>query len=255
MVFIVDGLLLLAIFSFWFFRRQEGRLRVLMYHKIDKSRQDMLTVTVEQLDLHLHHLRQRGYTFIPISQLSNDSPPPSNGVLLTFDDAYINTLELAYPILKKHGASAMIFVPTAFVGQSSKWDIKSESIMSVEQLHSLDPTAFNLGLHSHTHRSYADLSAEEIEEDLRQNIQFFRDNHLPFVPAFAYPYGHRPKDKARKQLMKQLMAQLGISMAFRIGNRHNTWPFPKPYEIQRMDIRGTDSLDDFARKIKWGKWF
>jgi hypothetical protein len=78
---------------------------------------------------------------------------------------------------------------------------------------------------------------------------------LPFVPAFAYPYGSRPKDKNRKKFMQQVMSQMGISMAFRIGNRLNNWPLSKPYEIQRIDIRGTDSLEDFARKVKWGKQF
>lgn len=255
MVLIIVGLLILALFSFWLVRKQDGKLRVLMYHKVDENRRDMLTVTAEQLDQHLFYLRKRGYDFISIRNLFNLSSPPSNGILLTFDDAYVNNLEFAYPILKKHGACATIFVPTAYVGDSSQWDIKAEPLLSVESLQNLDPEIFDLGLHSHTHRNYGDLSEEALEEDLRRNIQFFRDNKLPFVPAFAYPYGGRPKDKNRKKFMQQVMSQLGISMAFRIGNRLNSWPLSKPYEIQRIDIRGTDSLEIFARKVKWGKQF
>lgn len=54
MVLIVGGLLVLGLFSFWLVRKQDGKLRVLMYHKVDKNRQDMLTVTTEQLDQHLY---------------------------------------------------------------------------------------------------------------------------------------------------------------------------------------------------------
>ena len=255
MVFIIGGLLILVFISFWLVRRQDGKLRVLMYHKVDENRQDMLTVTTEQLDQHLCYLRQRGYDFISIQNVFNLSSPPSNGILLTFDDAYVNNLELAYPILKKYNAHATIFVPTAYVGGSSQWDIVAEPLLPVEALRNLDPEVFALGLHSHTHRNYADLSEAALEEDLRQNIQFFHEHQLPFVPAFAYPYGGRPKDKVRKQAMQKMMARMGISMAFRIGNRLNSWPLPKPYEIQRIDIRGTDSLQNFARKVKWGKQF
>ncbi|MFN8347308.1 MAG: polysaccharide deacetylase family protein [Spirosomataceae bacterium] len=255
MVLIVGGLLLLALFSFWLVRKQDGKLRVLMYHKVDESRQDMLTVSVDQLDQHLYYLRKQGYEFISIRNIFNLSSPPSNGILLTFDDAYVNNLEYAYPILKKHRANATIFVPTAYVGDSSQWDIKAEPLLSIEALRNLDPDVFDLGLHSHTHRNYADLTEEAIKEDLQKNIQFFHQHQLPFVSAFAYPYGGRPKDKARKKAMKQIMADLGITMAFRIGNRLNSWPLSNPYEIQRIDVRGTDSLEVFARKVKWGKQF
>ncbi|MEZ4904763.1 MAG: polysaccharide deacetylase family protein [Spirosomataceae bacterium] len=256
MVFVIGGGVVLAIIFYRFAYHNDKKLRVLMYHKIDENRRDMLTVSTDQLDKHLYYLRQRGYQFISTSQLIDaNCPPPLKSVLITFDDAYVNNIEFAYPILKKHGAHATIFVPTAFVGKGSHWDITSEPIMTVEQLHQLDSTIFELALHSHTHRNYASLTEEELEDDLRQNIQFFEQNQLPFVRTFAYPYGGRPKDKTRKKWMQVCMAKMGISLAFRIGNRLNAWPLPHPYEIQRIDIRGTDTMVDFARKIKWGKMF
>jgi len=255
MIFFATGLLVLAVIFYRLFYGNNCKLRVLMYHKIDESRQDMLTVTERQLGQHLSLLLQRGYHFISIAQLSQLSQLPSKCILLTFDDAYVNNLECAYPVLKKHGACATIFVPTAFVGTASNWDIEPEALMSIEQLQQLDSTVFELGLHSHKHRSYGTLREKELVEDLQENIQFFRDHQLPFVPAFAFPFGARPKDKTHKQLMQKCMADLGILMAFRIGNRLNIWPLRNRYEVQRIDVRGTDSLEKFARKVTWGRLF
>jgi hypothetical protein len=55
--------------------------------------------------------------------------------------------------------------------------------------------------------------------------------------------------------MYGVLAQFGIKFAFRIGNRLNGWPLADLYEIQRLDIRGTNSMAAFKRKLRWGKLF
>ncbi|AEI46620.1 polysaccharide deacetylase family protein [Runella slithyformis] len=255
MLLVIIGLSVPAVLTFLLLRKTGQKIRILMYHKVDPHHRDMLTVTSEQLETHLDYLQKQGYEFLRTQHLSNRSLSVSKGVLITFDDAYVNNLEYAYPVLKKYNARATLFVPSGYAGQSSQWDIKAEPLLSPEQLRQLDTDVFELGLHSHTHRHYGKLTAAEIEEDLRQNIRFFNQHRLPFVPVFAYPYGGRPKDKSVKRQMQHTMATLGITFAFRIGNRLNRFPFSDPYEIQRIDIRGTDTLEDFARKVKWGKQF
>lgn len=255
MLLVIVGLSVPAVLTFLLLRKTGRKVRVLMYHKVDPHHRDMLTVSSEQLEAHLDYLQKQGYEFLRIHHLSNPSLLASKGVLITFDDAYVNNLEYAYPVLKKYNAHATLFVPSGYAGQSSQWDIKAEPLLSPEQLRQLDSEVFELGLHSHMHRHYGKLTAAEIEDDLRQNIRFFTDHKLSFAPAFAYPYGGRPKNKSYKRQMQQTMAALGIQFAFRIGNRLNRFPLPNPYEIQRIDIRGTDTLEDFARKVKWGKQF
>jgi hypothetical protein len=46
-------------------------------------------------------------------------------VLLTFDDAYRDFAEHAWPVLRSHGLPAVLFVPTAFPGDPERsfwWD-------------------------------------------------------------------------------------------------------------------------------------
>lgn len=230
------------------------RVRVLMYHKVAVHHSDSLTVNIAQLEKQLTFLKANGYQFITIAQLKSPSLLPQKPVLLTFDDAYVNNLEYAYPVLKKHQAKAIIFVPTAYVGKSSSWDSATEPLLSVAQLQSLDKTVFELGLHSHTHQNFKNSSVLEIRQELVQNLAFFAENQLPHVRALAYPYGGRPKDAHARQKMYDLLQEMDIDYAFRIGNRLNSWPVANVYEIQRLDIRGNDSFQMFKNKVKWGKW-
>jgi peptidoglycan/xylan/chitin deacetylase (PgdA/CDA1 family) len=252
-LFATIPLFIIAFFCFWFARRGHGSLRVLMYHKIDLTQQDMLAVSVRQFEEQLKYLQNTNYQYITIKELENNKTIPKKATLLTFDDGYVNNLELAYSILKKYGAKATIFIPTAYVGRTSSWDNDAAPILSLAQLQALDSSVFELALHSHQHQNYEQLTIEEIEADIKQNIQFFSDNNLPFVHALAYPYGGRPKNKVLRTKMHSVFAQFGIKFAFRIGNRLNGWPLTDLYEIQRLDIRGTDSMSAFKRKLRWGK--
>jgi peptidoglycan/xylan/chitin deacetylase (PgdA/CDA1 family) len=173
-------------------------------------------------------------------------------VLLTFDDAYVSTLTHALPLLRRFGMTAVVFVPTAHVGGSNEWDGGGEPLMDVEQLRQLAPT-FELALHSHRHPNYRRLGADAIRTDLFDNVAAMRATGLPFLPAFAFPYGGRPKDRATNEAMRDAMRQAGIKLAFRIGGRLNRLPLRDRYEVQRIDINGTDTMRSFARKVRLAK--
>lgn len=226
---------------------------VLMYHKVTPEHTDDLTVSVSQLEQHLQFLQSNGYQILPMARLaasvSAKEKLPAKAVFLTFDDGYLNNLQYAYPILLEYNAPATIFLPTNYIGSKSTWDKNADDLMSIDQLKSLNPSLISFGLHSHTHQSYKNLGIDSITDDLKNNLQYFRENALPFVPAFAYPYGGRPKNKMLLQQMKEKMQAMGIVIAFRIGNRLNR-SFNDAYEIQRLDIKGTDSMKIFQKKLK-----
>lgn len=249
---------LLFILLLWLFLRNTPHLTVLMYHKVDPLRQDALTVSTAQLDEQFRWLVQSGYQSVSVSdllqRLKNRSPLPPKTVLITFDDAYVNNLNYALPILQQHRLRATLFVPTAYIGGCNEWDGCTEPLMSLDQLRSLPAETIEIGLHSHRHQHFARLLTAEIQQDLIENIRVLTENGLPFVPALAYPYGGRPKERGARAAMQKTMSELGIDMAFRIGNRLNRWPIRNRYEIRRLDIRGTDALVQFIRKVHWGKW-
>jgi peptidoglycan/xylan/chitin deacetylase (PgdA/CDA1 family) len=255
LVMIWFSLLILLVFVAFFLRPRQG-VRVLMYHKVVTQKTDFLSVTTAQLEAQLAYLKSENYQFITAQNLldfyvDNKSLPP-NPILLTFDDGYVNNLELAYPILKKHRSKATIFVPTFFVGKTNEWDNGEDKIMSLEQLRNLDPSVFELALHSHKHQNYAELSVGEIAEDVAQNVAFFKENKLNYTPVFAYPYGGRPENDVKNKMVS-VFKMMGVKAAFRIGNRVNSLKIKELYELNRIDVRGTDSFWLFKWKVRVGK--
>lgn len=251
------SLIVFIIFIVFFTRTRKG-VRVLMYHKVSTQNNDFLTVTTAQFESQLAYLKSENYQFITAQNLldfyvHNNSLPPKP-LLLTFDDGYLNNLELAYPILKKHATKATIFIPTSFVGKTNDWDKGNDEIMSLDQLKNLDPSVFELALHSHEHRNYADLSIAEIASDVARNVAFFKQNNLNYTPVFAYPYGGRPQNEMYSRMII-VFKMLGIKAAFRIGNRVNSLKINDLYELNRIDVKGTDGFGLFKWKVRVGKVF
>lgn len=237
----------------WFVRRG---LRVLMYHRVAAGAGDALTVTPEQLAAQLSWLRDQGFNFVTGNEVlraaAGGRSLPAWPVLVTFDDAYLDTLEQAQPVLARLGVPAVVFVPTAFVGQANAWDGGGQPLMNVAQLRRIAGQGIELGLHSHRHVNYAELTPAQIAEDVRECLAAFAAWSLPFMPALAYPYGRRPAGAARAALPEALQA-LGVQAAFRIGNRINAWPLRRPFEINRLGVRGDERFSAFQRKIYWGR--
>jgi peptidoglycan/xylan/chitin deacetylase (PgdA/CDA1 family) len=225
-------------------------LRVLCYHRVT-TEPSRFAVTPEQLDTQLRYLVRAGFQFIHARDLASDEPLPPQPLLLTFDDGYVDTLELAQPVLRQRGVKATVFIVSAYVGDRARWSEDAAALMTVQQLRMLDPTLIELGLHSHAHRSFSSLSIDEIEADIRNNQAFFAMHDLAVAPVLAYPYGARPQNSM--VALSQRLAALKIRIAFRIGNRVNRLPIADPYQIQRIDVRGDESAIAFRRKLWIGK--
>ena len=238
----------------WYARRG---LRVLMYHRVSHTQRDALTVTCDQLETQLSWLLAEGFTFITGGQLRSaqrGGPALStHSVLVTFDDAYVDTLTLAAPILRQKQVPGVVFVPSAYINGTSQWDLVPQALMSVAQLQTLARSGWEIGGHSHAHANYAQLTTEQRASDLNANVTALQPLHP--ISAFAYPYGKRPQSTPEKNELYRAFASLGIDVAFRIGNRINPLVSPNPYDINRLGVRGDRDLNFFKRQLWWGRWW
>lgn len=94
-----------------------AKVPILMYHRF--SRSDNLNATsAETLTSHLEYLTKK-YQIIPLSDLvskvQNEESIAPNTAVLTIDDGYHDTFEVAFPILKKFNVPATLFVVTDFL--------------------------------------------------------------------------------------------------------------------------------------------
>jgi peptidoglycan/xylan/chitin deacetylase (PgdA/CDA1 family) len=234
-------------------------LRILMYHKVSERKIDGLTISAENLKQHIEFIHRKGYHTLSFKDLSEavriGKPLPKLSLILTFDDAYRDFMELAVPLLKTYGFKASVFIPVGYIDKTNIWDNGSDPILSAGEIRELANNGnIEFGIHSFLHRSYTELDPAGIEKDLDLCFQTLSYHNIPFVRVLAYPYGSYPKkDLYLKARMKEIFRTSRLQFALRIGNRVNHWPLKDPYEVKRIDIKGTDSFSTFKIKLKKGR--
>jgi len=227
-----------------------------MYHRVWPDTNDGLTISPEKLKEQWLYLKKEGYNTLSLSQFSaiikNKLPYPEKSILLTFDDGYYNNLQYVYPLLKELNWTAVFFIIADTLNKTED-EPGINRKMNLQELKSLDPAIVQFGLHGFHHEHFSQLTNEQIQKVLEQSIQVFEGNSLPFHKVLAYPYGDRPKDKKQFDELKSWMKANGIEAAFRIGNKVAKIPVKDVYEIKRIDIKGTDTMDQFKIKLRKGK--
>ena len=77
-------------------------------------------MTPAAFDAQMEYLAQNGYHVMPLARLADflagKEPLPQKTVVITIDDGYRATYDIAFPILKKHGFPATVFLYSDFVG-------------------------------------------------------------------------------------------------------------------------------------------
>lgn len=249
--------LLWLVYRYGLFVPAPTGLPILMYHKVSRHHDDDLTISSARLDSQFAYIKSRGYTSVSFldlkASLDGQRPLPPKPVLLTFDDGYLNTYELAYPLLLKHQLKATVFLPVAFIGKSNEWDGGAEPLMSYDQILQLAGPLVEFGLHSYRHENYLSYSSAQIEADVSECVSVLERNNCTFTRVFAYPYGRMPKDENGGRALRDSFRRHKIDFAVRIGSRINTLPPKDVYELKRTVVRGTDSFWEFKIKLQKGR--
>jgi peptidoglycan/xylan/chitin deacetylase (PgdA/CDA1 family) len=98
-------------------------LRILAYHRVSKTKGahsidcSNISAAPEDFARQMRHVAKhyRGVSMPEVlDAIKRNAPLPERSVLITFDDAYIDFAEIAWPILKRFRLPATLFVPTAY---------------------------------------------------------------------------------------------------------------------------------------------
>lgn len=249
-------------FQFKLLSPSSKKVRILEYHSISiDGFEDQITISKEKITAQFEFLKNNNYTVLSLAEIeelkNKKLKLPPKSVVLTFDDGFLDNHTELYPLLKHYDFKAICFIVLGRIGQKADWNGKfvrdNMVMMNKQQLLEIS-SHIDLGYHTYKHDNYAGLSLTEIEKDLQQCQEVIKREGLNIFPALAYTYGGYYRKKGIKQdQFFALLEKYGIKYGLRIGNRINIFPYNNKYLIQRIDIRGRDTMEDFKKKVVFGR--
>lgn len=239
----------------WLLPEQKG-IPVLMYHKVWPGASNDLTITPGQLREHWRYLENEGYKALSLQEYVEITVGkkglPEKAILITFDDGYVNNFTYVYPLLQELKWQATFFIIGGLLDGTYGAGEGSDEKMQLRQLLQLNPEVVQLAMHGYHHLNMKDISLAETIEEVQRASEVFRQSGLKYHKVWAYAYGARPKGRDMDTL-QQTMAESGITAAFRIGNRLTRIPASHLFELPRIDIKGTDTIEELKIKLIKGK--
>ncbi|MEO8303531.1 MAG: polysaccharide deacetylase family protein [Betaproteobacteria bacterium] len=220
---------------------------VLCYHRFG-SRASKLTVTPAAFTAQMDYLARNGYHVLTLAQLADfvggKVALPKKSVLITIDDGYRATYDIAYPILKKYGFPATVFLYSDFVGAGDAltYPQMKELIASglVEiQPHSKTHSNLTLRLVDETEAKYRDRLRREVDVP----IDTIRDRLAVPSLAYAYPYGDV------NDAVVDLMTRKGVKLGMTVTPGGNGF-FAYQYMLRRSMVFGDEDLEKFKTKLQ-----
>jgi peptidoglycan/xylan/chitin deacetylase (PgdA/CDA1 family) len=203
---------------------------VFMYHHINRNAGDMITLTPEDFENHLRVLKNREFRTLFLEDLvkilrgKKVSTQPS--VVLTFDDGHLDNWMYAFPLLKKYGMKATIFVVTSWLGEGAtrrQWDPRNQGSLPEIPRHREAKERVAAG----------DLSvAVNWEESRTMEASGLVDiqSHTHLHRDYFLPGERTPKlDPAKKELLAEDLARSKELIEERLGKRcrYLSWPWGK----------------------------
>jgi peptidoglycan/xylan/chitin deacetylase (PgdA/CDA1 family) len=176
-----------------------------MYHGITsnpKARIGRFLIETRLFAEQMDYLHKQNYQAITVSQLADhllSAQIPERVVVITFDDAYDNFYNEAFPILARYGFPATLYVPTAYVG--------NPGTMSWEQLQEVCDQGIELGTHSHSHKKLDSLSPARAYDEIVSCKAIMQQRLNREISSIAYPYGYY------STRVRQLVIEAGYTSA------------------------------------------
>ena len=179
-----------------------NKIKVLMYHRIVDAvslsySYPKMCIHIEEFRRHLSLLERWGFSSITFDDYrlfkAGEINLPKKPVIITFDDGYVDTYELAFPALKEYGMKAVVFVVGDRSLATSVWDeaygLPTAQLMPEQQILELHRYGFEIGSHSMTHAQLPHIAREKAWEEISRSRMLLEILLNAPVRTFAFPYG------------------------------------------------------------------
>jgi peptidoglycan/xylan/chitin deacetylase (PgdA/CDA1 family) len=222
---------------------------VLMYHSVNTRSDDYLTVSQERFATQIAHL-VTDYSVIQVNDViqhqSRGVALPEKPIIISFDDAMMDNIEFALPVLEQYGATAIFFAIAGYLGKDNDWNHRAYRFanhMGSKDLRDLVTNGYEVGNHSLTHHRLTKLSDEQLHNEFFLSHQIITEATGREPYAFSYPYGDADEDCYR------ICAEF-YGFGFVSTEQGNTDWMANPTNIKRIYIGPEDSPQRLNEKIE-----
>ena len=169
---------------------------VLTFHKIDET-PSVTSFPPALFESFMEKLIRNGYRTVgltdAVENLYRGAPLPEKTFVLTFDDGYRSVFSDAFPVMKRHGMSATVFLT---VGDPAKPrpggrmpPLNGSEMLSWAEVTEMREAGIRFGAHTLTHPDLTRLGTEQTEYEIVKSKEIIERVLGEPVRSFAYPYG------------------------------------------------------------------
>jgi len=216
--------------------------RILTYHSIRPGGPGPRSAYVHPTDFEsqLKYMLNQGYEFVSLTRLvsaiESNEPMPNTWVCITFDDGYADNYEYAFPMLKKYGLPATIFLISGKINRDPRF-------LTLAQIREMALNGIEFGSHTVDHVSLSSVPLEEARLQIFESKRQLEDILQTPVEHFCYPYGHY------NETVEDFVREAGYrSCCTEQAGAINVTT--DPFRLVRVGILGTDMLTDFGLKVR-----
>lgn len=226
-------------------------LRVLTYHRIGDVRTQpglypRITVSPTAFAEQMSYLAAH-YNVLSMPELleiyQRGGTLPARAALVTFDDAYTDFAEYAWPILQRYRVPVTLFVPTGFPDQPDRvfwWDWLYQAVSLTERRNALSVAATVIPLATASQR-------EQAFSQIRDYIKTLpHEQAMTTVAQICHELGApSPRHEVLGWQVLRQLAAAGVTMGAHTQNH----PLMNRISPQQMQQEAVGSLQDLTREI------
>ncbi|WP_407307926.1 polysaccharide deacetylase family protein [Desulfosporosinus sp. SB140] len=216
---------------------------VLYYHSVMREDNNEIRMPPEQFEGQMAYLQSQGYHSISLYQLYeslyHEGTLPAKPFVITFDDGYADNYLTAFPILKKYGFVATIFMVSSFVN--------GKGFLTWPELKELSENGWDIEDHTLSHPYLTTLNRVSVLKELKTSKEALEKGLGHSVDFFAYPYGDYNDE------IVGVVKNTGYVMAFTTlrgwaDSKTDTWHVHRVYCYANM------GLNEFIHRIRNPKY-
>lgn len=231
-----------------------GKLSILMYHQVGEFRRPAAHRAnychVRRFAAQMAWLHRFGYRVIGLQEayrvLFEGEPLAGNAVVLTFDDGFQNFHDYAFPVLKRYGFPATVFLVADLLGRDPEWlageNMVTSALMSPDTVRTLRRHGVLFGSHTLTHPRLSRIDRDRMRVEValsKKKLETVLEEEIDF---FCYPYGDFDDQVVAAVREAGYKAALSCIRASAFGGED-------PLRLPRKAISFGDSLAGFWWKV------